>query len=111
MKKGSFYEFIEGGIYVFDSIALPRESEDISRRDRDKMLHTHEAIHPTTRKWFNVYESGVATFIDSDVPHVLYQTKADFTEDRDYIYAMEVDKFFGQVETNTGKQSRFQIVE
>lgn len=97
MKHGDFYKQSDGKDYVFNCIALPFQDENLSKRDKEKMLHTHEARHHETVKHLNVYESGGATFIDSDVPHVLYQTRKDFEDDTDFVYAKELDDFLGEV--------------
>lgn len=104
MKHGDFYKHLDGQEYVFNCIALPFQDPNLSKRDRERMLHTHDARLHDKVEWLNVYESGGATFIDSDVPHVLYQKKKDFEDDTDFVYAREVDNFFGQ--TLEGKPLR-----
>lgn len=111
MKNGDLYKHLDGQEYVFNCIALPFKDPDLSKRDKERMLHTHDARLHDKVEWLNVYQSGGATFIDSDVPHVLYQSKKDFEDDTDFVYAREVDNFFGQENKGSGMFKRFELIK
>lgn len=109
MKHGDFYTHFKGGEYYFDCIALPIQDSTLSNREKVDMLHTHEAKYHDGAKSINLYESGGATFIDSDVPHVIYQAEKDYNTD--YLYAREVDDFFGYKEKDGQLIKRFTLKE
>lgn len=91
MKNGDMYRHFNGGKYAFICIALPLKDKLI-----EKLFHNIEVIktlnvryHENTHD-LKVYITGNgASFIDSDVPHVLYQNM----QEQDW--AREVDDFFG----------------
>lgn len=108
MKHGDFYRHYKGGEYFFDCIALPTKGEaNLSKRDIDRMTHTYEARHHGNGKTILLFESGGATFIDSDIPHVIYQKREDHDSDSDFFYAREVDDFF----TCAGDGKRFELIK
>lgn len=61
----------------------------------------HQAVYHGDGKAIKLYESGGVTFIDSEVPHVIYQAEKDYGTE--LVYAREVDDFFGYKEEADGK--------
>jgi hypothetical protein len=85
MKKGDFYRHFKGVEYTFYSIALPTENRKLESIGTARY---HEDTHD-----INLYMYDGITFIDSELPHVIYQAEKDY--DTDYVYARELDDFFG----------------
>ena len=110
MKKGDFYNhYREGKEYYFDCIALPVEpwmKIKPSSVNPHGVARYHEDTHD-----IELYVSGEGvTFIDSDVPHVIYQSEDDYNTEK--VYAREVDDFFGWVNaTCFSCQPRFMLRE
>lgn len=101
MKRGDFYEHYKGTEYFFACIALPVKDENIPRRIKDSMSYVQDARYQEDTHDLKIFESGGAMFIDSEVPHVIYQSEKDYNTD--YVYAREVDDFFGYTEDKHGK--------
>jgi hypothetical protein len=91
MKTGDFYNHYKGTEYYFDCIALPLE--DRKKVEPILTVRHHENTHDIQ---LYICESGV-TFIDSDVPHVIYQSEKDYNTNK--VWAREVDDFFDTVTT------------
>jgi hypothetical protein len=87
MKTGDFYSHYKGGEYYFDCIALPLKGSKRARKIQTARYH--ENTHDID---LYIDENGT-TFIDSDVPHVIYQAEKDYNTDK--VWAREVDDFFG----------------
>jgi hypothetical protein len=101
MKKGDFYTHFKGGEYYFDCIALPLEE-----RESGEKIQTAR-YHDDTRDVDLYVENGV-TFIDAEVPHVIYQAEKDY--DTNKVWAREVDDFFGYKHlTGSHFQKRFTL--
>lgn len=101
MKNGDFYNHFKGAEYFFDCIALPLRSSYLSKRIHSMMAESGTArYHEDTHDLQLFYLDGVA-FIDSDVPHVIYQSEKHY--DTDFVYAREVDDFFGYKQDANGK--------
>lgn len=93
MKNGDFYQHYKGGEYFFDCIALPLQDSSLSFLTVNKMTETGKARYHENTHDLNLYAIGGATYIDSDVPHVIYQSEKDY--DTEKVWAREVDDFFG----------------
>lgn len=109
MKRGDFYQHYKDAEYYFDCIALPmkdaRLSKYVSRnKSEDASARHHEDTHDLA---LYVYE-GI-TLIDSDVPHVIYQSEKDYDTVR--VFAREVDAFFGMVDVDGEFKQRFVLKE
>lgn len=102
MRTGDFYRHYKGGEYYFDCIALPLNGKRNARKIQTARYHedTHD---------IDLYiDDNGTTFIDSDVPHVIYQSEKHY--DTDYVFTREVDDFFDTVTTIAdGLVKRFQL--
>lgn len=92
-KHGDVYDHFKGGEYFFDGIALPKDDLNIYFDVRRGMQFEQLAKYHDGTRDVKLYTYGGVTFIDSNVPHVIYQAAADY--DTDKVYAREVDDFFG----------------
>lgn len=107
MKTGDFYQHYKDVEYYFCCIALPMKDESLSKyvirnKINDQTARYHEDTHDLE---MYVYE-GI-TFIDSEVPHVIYQSEKDY--DTDKVFAREVDDFFGVVNVDGEYKNRFTL--
>lgn len=93
MKHGDIYQHFDGGEYFFDGIALPKDDNNIQNSTKRDMVFAQNARYHDDTRDVKLYTSGGTTFIDSDVPHVIYQAEKDY--DTSFVYAREVDDFFG----------------
>ncbi|MEK5323799.1 DUF1653 domain-containing protein [Aeribacillus composti] len=103
MIRNDIYTHYKGNDYQFKCIALPlNEVEDQSclvpkgtaryyENDRDIPLYFHNGV------WL----------IDSDLPHVIYQSEANYGTDK--VWAREVDDFFGYKEKDGRYIKRFAL--
>lgn len=108
MKYGDLYNHYKGVEYFFNCIALPMKDSSIRKSDLAKMEHTYNARYHEDTHDIKIYSSGGATFIDSDVPHVIYQSEKHYGTD--YVYAREVDDFFGyKADENNHFVKRFSL--
>src|SRR4051812_16520027 len=89
MKNGDFYNHYKGGEYFFDCIALPlvNHAYEIKPHFIQKVRY-----HEDTQD-MNLYVANGVTYIESDIPYVIYQSEKDY--DTDKVWAREVDDFFG----------------
>ena len=100
MKSGDFYRHSKGGGYYFKNIALPLEN-------RKKVKLIGIARYHENDRDIKLYQSEEKVlFIESDLPHVIYQSESDGETDK--YWAREVDDFFGYKD---GKIKRFTLVE
>lgn len=90
MKNGDFYNHYKNVEYYFDCIALPLNDRNKAKLEYIGTTRYHEDTHDIDLYFHK--ESGV-TFIDADVPHVIYQSEKHY--DTNFTYAREVDDFFG----------------
>ncbi|PEP86141.1 hypothetical protein CN584_08455 [Bacillus pseudomycoides] len=106
MKHGDLYTHYKQKEYFFDRIALP-VSEFIGRsyglEDIGVAFDTHTPDGQEIRQVKLFYSNGV-TFIDSDKPHVIYQSEDDYNTEK--VWAREVDEFFGMVNITPFKTVR-----
>lgn len=101
MRNGDRYEHYKGVEYLFDCIALPLEGRvDVKPL---KTVRYHEDTHDIQ---LYICDNGV-TYIDADVPHVIYQSEKHYGTDLEF--AREVDDFYGSVPTKDGHQRRFAL--
>jgi hypothetical protein len=100
MKYGDFYEHSKGGGYFFKCIALPIEN-------RDKLELVGVARYHENDRDINLYQSeNKVLFLDSELPHVIYQSESDYKTDKYWV--REVDDFFGYKED---KIKRFTLIK
>jgi hypothetical protein len=100
MKSGDFYRHSKGGGYYFKNIALPLEN-------RKKVKLIGIARYHENDRDIKLYQSEEKVlFIESDLPHVIYQSEIDSETDK--YWAREVDDFFGYKD---GKIKRFTLVK
>jgi hypothetical protein len=86
MKNGDFYKHFKGGEYFFSCIALPLEGR--TNVEEAGVARYHDNTYD-----INMYISDGVTFVDSDVPLVIYQSEQHYNSD--FVFAREVDIFFG----------------
>jgi hypothetical protein len=102
MKNGDFYMHCKNTEYFFDSIALPlKGNSHLTRRIKEGMTFCQSARYHENTHDLNLYNFDGVTFIDSDVPHVIYQSEKDY--DTDKVWAREVDDFFGYKKEKNGQ--------
>lgn len=102
MKTGDLYKHYKGEEYCFDCIALPL---DLKRNVKKvNTARYHEDTHD-----IDLYiDNNGTTFIDSELPHVIYQAEKHY--DTNFVYAREVNNFFGAVAINSdGMVKRFRL--
>lgn len=102
VKNGDFYKHYKGGEYFFDCIALPINDRNlfINGMAKTDKARYHEDTHD-----LELYTIDGVTFINSDIPHVIYQAEKDY--DTNFVYAREVDDFFGYKTEGTTLYKRF----
>lgn len=100
MKNGDYYKHYKGGDYFFDSIALPLNGKRFTQSAG--LARYHENTHDLELRF-----DDEVLFINSDVPHVIYQAKED--HDTGKIWAREVDDFFGSKEVDGKYVKRFTL--
>jgi hypothetical protein len=101
MKTGDFYQHYKGGEYYFDCIALPLNGLRSARKI------TTARYHENTHDIQLFIDDSGTTFIDSALPHVIYQSEKDY--DTDKVWAREVDDFFGYKEKDGRFIKRFAL--
>lgn len=106
MKRGDKYKHYKCGEYEFMGIALPIEDEII---DSTHLVEFAKArYHENTNDMELFTSSDGAMFINSDVPHVIYQAENDYGSEK--VWAREVDNFFDTVTTmDNGLVKRFTL--
>lgn len=107
MKYGDKYEHYKGVEYFFQGIALPLQAGNISLDTMQKLMFLgivryHEDTHD-----IELYGLDGALFIDSEYPHVIYQSEKHYNTS--YCYAREVDDFFGYTYIDTELIKRFTL--
>ncbi|MGU3372799.1 hypothetical protein [Bacillus mycoides] len=106
MKHGDLYTHYKQKEYFFDRIALP-VSEFTGRsnglEDIGVASDSHTPDGQEIRQMKLLYSNGV-TFIDSDKPHVIYQSEDDYNTEK--VWAREVEIFFGMVNVTPRKTVR-----
>lgn len=93
MKSGDLYKHYKGGIYYFNCIALPlKEKSNVKKSVRAiQPARYHENTHD-----IDLYiDDNGTVFINSDIPHVIYQSEKDINSND--LFAREVDIFFDTV--------------
>jgi len=108
MKHGDYYHHYKDVEYYFDCIAIPLKDARLSKYvSRNKVKVPSARYHEDTHD-LDLYVFEGITFINSDVPHVIYQSEKDYDTDR--IYAREVDNFFGVVDVGYNEyEKRFAL--
>ena len=102
MKNGDFYHHHKNVEYFFDCIALPLDKRNTHKLELNGKARYHEDTHDLDLYYDR--QTGV-TFIESDVPHVIYQSEDNYNTD--FVYAREVDDFFEYTEKNGTLIKRF----
>ncbi|PTY93007.1 hypothetical protein [Heyndrickxia sporothermodurans] len=95
MKYGDEYRHYKGGHYRFLGIAFPVKSGELSAETQSYLTRTGTARYHENTHDINLFMIDGAYFIDSDVPHVIYQSEKDYQSD--HMWAREVDDFFGYI--------------
>lgn len=93
MKNGDFYTHYKGGEYWFDCLALPLKDRNLSTRVFNQTIITGTARYHENTHDLNLYLYDGITFIDYDLPCVIYQAEKD--HDTEFVWAREIDDFFG----------------
>lgn len=110
MKNGDFYRHFKGGEYYFDCIALPLKDIQLRRRLVSAVAESGVARYHEDTHDLALYNFDGVAFIDSNVPHVIYQAERDY--DTDFVYAREVNDFFGYKEGSDGSfVKRFSLMK
>lgn len=104
MKRGDSYKHYKGGKYTFLSIAIPLQDDFITKTHLVKFFEAR--YHENTHDVALYTSSDGALFIDSDVPHVIYESKKDKK-----VWAREVDDFFGYKSIEAGNLIKRFILE
>lgn len=103
MKKGDLYQHYKDVEYCFEGIALPLTGKGLlTGLINVKRARYHEDTHDV-----DIFVIDGVMFIDSHVPHVIYQSEKDYN--KDLFYAREVDDFFGCKEENGTHVKRFTL--
>lgn len=100
MKHGDIYKHFKGGEYWFDCIALPLRDRKLSQRFLMLMPNVGTARYHENTHDLDLYIYDGITFIDSDLPHVIYQAEKDYNTTK--VWAREVNDFFGYKEDQYG---------
>lgn len=96
MRNGDFYKHYKGNEYFFDSIALPLPDTMKNKAKQNGKARYHENTHDV-----DLYFYEGVTYIDADVPHVIYQAEVDY--DTTFVYAREIDDFFEHKQLKDGQ--------
>ena len=103
MKQGEFYHhFRKGTEYCFRSIALPLNEFRGNKDDLVKVNPAQDAHTPSGEpvREIQLYDYQGVTFIERDMPHVIYQSEEDY--DTDDVWAREVEDFYGYKKMDDG---------
>jgi hypothetical protein len=100
MKYADKYRHFKGGEYFFQGIALPLRENNLSQRTVKSMTSNGTVRYHENTHDMELYSIDGAMFIDSEYPHVIYQSEKDY--DTDKCWAREVDDFFDTKFTDDG---------
>jgi hypothetical protein len=110
MKYADKYRHFKGGEYFFQGIALPLRENNLSQRTVKSMTSNGTVRYHENTHDMELYSIDGAMFIDSEYPHVIYQSEKDY--DTDKCWAREVDDFFGYKNiTGSHFQKKFTLIE
>lgn len=101
MKYGDFYKHYKGGEYWFQCIALPMTDLESDRN----IKWVGQARYHENDKDINLFFQNGVWFVDYDLPCVIYQAEKD--RDTEFVWAREVDDFFGYKTEGTTLYKRF----
>jgi hypothetical protein len=104
MKYGDIYKHFKGGEYFFQGIALPLREGNLSVRTVKSMTFQGNARYHENTHDIELYAIDGAMFIDSELPHVIYQSEKDYNTYK--CWAREVDDFFGYKEDIYGHMKK-----
>lgn len=100
MKRGDLYQHFKGDDYRFEHIALPLceviIADGIGEWGIALDAHTPEGEELRELKLYCT-ENGII-LIDSEYPHVIYQTEEDYRADSGKTWARRVDDYFSMVQ-------------
>lgn len=97
MNYGDFYTHYKGNDYWFQCIALPL---DVLASDAN-LKRVGSARYHENDKDIDLYFDNGVWFVDYEFPCVIYQAEKD--HDTEFVWAREVDDFFGY----KGKEGRY----
>lgn len=110
MKKGNIYHHFKGAEYWFEGIALPKKNASLGCKAASEMVYVQDVRYHEDTHDIKLFSLDGALFINSDLPHVIYQSKKDYGTDR--MFAREVDDFFGYKEDGEkGLVKRFTLTK
>jgi hypothetical protein len=110
MRYADKYKHCKGGEYFFQGIAFPLRDGNLSFKTVQSLdllgtARYHENTHDV-----ELYGLDGVMFIDSEYPHVIYQSEKDYDTDR--VWAREVDDFFGyKLQENGQLIKRFSLIK
>lgn len=96
MKYGDKYTHFKGGEYIFEGIALPLRTGNLSVTTVKNMIYQGKVRYHENTHDIELYSLDGVLFIDSDIPHVIYQSIKSYG----ISWAREVNDFFGHKEEN-----------
>jgi hypothetical protein len=108
MKYGDKYMHFKGGEYFFQGIALPLREGNLSLKTVRRLMNYGTVRYHENTHDIELYAIDGAMFIDSDKPHVIYQSEKDYNTDK--CWAREVDDFFDTKFTDDGIVKKFRLI-
>jgi hypothetical protein len=109
VKYGDKYLHFKGGEYFFQGIALPLKEGNLSHRTVKSMTYRGTVRYHENTHNIELYAIDGAMFIDSALPHVIYQSEKDYNTDK--CWAREVDDFFGVKWTDDEVLTKFMLIK
>lgn len=106
MRYGDKYKHCKGGEYYFLGIALPIKGSNLPETTLNRMSHGGSVRYHENTHDIDLYFIDEIMFIDSDKPHVIYQSLKD-----DKNWAREVDDYFGYKNIEGIMVKKFQVIE
>lgn len=99
MKYGDNYKHFKGGEYIFEGIALPLRTGNLSQETIKNMTYQGKVRYHENSHDIDLYSIDGAFFIDSELPHVVYVA----LKTNGIVWAREVDDFFGYKQKENGE--------
>ena len=111
MKYEDIYKHFKGKKYLFIGVALPFKTFQIPQNINltNEMVKASNIMYHENTHEVEVYTLWGTYLINSDIPHVIYQSEKDIGTDKRW--AREIDDFFGYKEVDGVHVKKFKLIE